>query len=242
MSKIDIMCKYLGGSHLYGLNTPSSDTDERGVFCNTEPAQILGLDVQEHQRKQDADSDIVLFEIRRWMELLRKSNTESVDALFVEKWTIEPDNIMLECIKNRHRLFDSKRLIKSILGYMIGELRLAVGERTGVLGAKRRVALEKYGYSPKNFVQLFRLYHLARGVCCENRYILDCTNEPYFEKLMRIKTEPQKYDVEKLKTDANMAIHDLRNAEVMIDKNTFASFDQAYANDILHRCYKKYLC
>lgn len=226
---------------MYGLNTPTSDIDHRGIFCNTEPAQILGLSKHAEQRKQDADSDEVYYEIRRWMELLRKSNTEAVDTLFTTTFVGDVHPIIIECQANYSRLFCSKRLFNSILGYSISELRLAIGERTGLLGSKRRESLEKYGFSPKNFVQLFRLYHVATAMIRENRYILDCTKEPYFERLMEIKTNPSKFNKEQLKTDADRCIHDMRNLEVMVNKNAFAAFDEEYANQILHRVYKEFI-
>ena len=38
-----MLVKTLGGSTAYGLNTPESDLDYRGVFVNTDPSKILGL-------------------------------------------------------------------------------------------------------------------------------------------------------------------------------------------------------
>jgi predicted nucleotidyltransferase len=35
-----VICKVTGGSRMYGLQTPESDTDIRGVFLNTDPAII----------------------------------------------------------------------------------------------------------------------------------------------------------------------------------------------------------
>ena len=48
----------LGGSTAFGLNTPESDVDYRGVFVNTEPSKILGLEKLDHIQKQETD-DIV---------------------------------------------------------------------------------------------------------------------------------------------------------------------------------------
>ena len=53
-----MLVKMLGGSTAFGLNTPESDVDYRGVFVNTEPSKILGLEKLDHIQKQETD-DIV---------------------------------------------------------------------------------------------------------------------------------------------------------------------------------------
>jgi predicted nucleotidyltransferase len=54
-----LLCEYLGGSHLYGTNTPDSDIDTRGVFMNTDPSKILGLDRFDHEfRSKTSETDV----------------------------------------------------------------------------------------------------------------------------------------------------------------------------------------
>lgn len=55
-------------------------------------------------------------------------------------------------------------MFRCLLGYMQGERRLANGERTGQLGSKRKAHLDKYGFSPKNFTQLFRLASCGKAL------------------------------------------------------------------------------
>ena len=51
------LCRYLGGSHLYHLDTPQSDRDERGVFMVTEPSYILGTMRHDEKRRQTKAED-----------------------------------------------------------------------------------------------------------------------------------------------------------------------------------------
>lgn len=61
-----MLVKALGGSTAYGLNTPESDLDYRGVFINTDSSKILGLERMDHIQKQETD-DIVYYEIRKFL-------------------------------------------------------------------------------------------------------------------------------------------------------------------------------
>ena len=47
-----ILCNYLGGSISYGLNTPTSDKDERYLFLHSDISKIIGLERQDHESKQ----------------------------------------------------------------------------------------------------------------------------------------------------------------------------------------------
>lgn len=70
--KLKLMCSYLGGSALYSLETPTSDVDKRGVFINTEPSFILGLNRFDSQVKNTTEEDSCYFEIRHFMSLLNR--------------------------------------------------------------------------------------------------------------------------------------------------------------------------
>jgi predicted nucleotidyltransferase len=89
-----VLCKYIGGSHLHGLNTPTSDIDQRGIFTVTHRDYILGTRKFEFLLKQDIQDDISLYEIRKWMDLLRRANTEAMDVLFVPMFIDAPDPII----------------------------------------------------------------------------------------------------------------------------------------------------
>ena len=175
------LCKLLGGSHLYNLATPQSDIDYRGVYANTGVMEIFGLKkdesiqvtkdepegffekVKSFIKGKEDDTDLVYYELRKFLQMLKKANTQMLDILFA------PDESFIETTpeweyiqSNKYELFDSNYFKKSLCGYIGGEIRLIIGERTGLLGSKRKTALEKYGYSYKNYVQLRRL--IATGI------------------------------------------------------------------------------
>jgi predicted nucleotidyltransferase len=235
-----MIVKTLGGSTAYGLNTPESDLDFRGIFINTDPAKILGLEKMDHLQKQETD-DIVYYEIRKFFELLKGGNTGALEILFTEEVPIETSAVFKDIQANKLRFVDTDKMFRCLLGYMQGERRLANGERTGQLGGKRKLALEKYGFSPKNFTQLFRLANC--GIALFERGYFPVNIKTYSESvhkfLMGVKTKPEDYTKEKLNELADQYEVELKKA---YDNRGFEyEFDYELANETLRKAYLPYL-
>ena len=82
------------GSHAYGTNIETSDIDYAGVFCQSED-DILGMSYVE--QINDDKNDTVIYEIRRFLELLaKKSNPTTLEIL----------NTPSDCILYKHPAFD----------------------------------------------------------------------------------------------------------------------------------------
>jgi len=220
-----ILCLTKGGSHAYGLSTPTSDTDYRGVFVNTDAAHLVGLKRDEILVEQNEQHDTVMTEFRHALRMLRGANTQMVELLYTD--TFESVDPMWRYVQTfRQRLLDSAKLFSTLCGYMQGELRLANGERTGKLGGKRKEAIDKYGFSPKNFVQYFRLswagiVYFRKGYFPVN---VQKENPEYAATLLEIKTQPQKYTRDGLNemaanADANIKFaYDHRNHTTLFDE------------------------
>jgi hypothetical protein len=234
------LCQFNGGSHLYHLNTPASDIDERGVFMHTEARFILGTDRFEEIRKQNPaiQEDVVYKELNAWVTLLRKGNTEALEILFAP----EADFVILT---NEMRLFresardflDSTNLYNCLRGYAQGEYRLAMGERTGVLGSKRKAALDKHGFSPKNATQLMRLLLTGIFLFENDTYVTDCRffGSDLFKYLFEIKTKPESYSAELLTKDYKEL--DARLTRAFEARKVTYTFNTQLANQLLLDCY-----
>ena len=81
------------GSHAYGTNIPTSDTDYSGVFVQNLDS-ILGMSYVE--QINDDKNDIVIYELRRFLELLAKNNPTVLELL----------NTPEDCVIYKHPLFD----------------------------------------------------------------------------------------------------------------------------------------
>ena len=81
------------GSHAYGTNIPTSDTDYSGVFVQNLDS-ILGMSYVD--QINDDKNDIVIYELRRFLELLAKNNPTVLELL----------NTPEDCVIYKHPLFD----------------------------------------------------------------------------------------------------------------------------------------
>src|SRR4051812_40433664 len=84
------LLKCISGSRSYGLATPTSDVDERGIILNTEASKILGLEKFNFIDKRENGEDSFYSEFRHYLETLQKSNSQSIELLYC------PANCILE--------------------------------------------------------------------------------------------------------------------------------------------------
>ena len=88
-----IIFECISGSRAYGLDTPSSDTDVRGVFILPK-AMFYSLDYV-GQVNNDTN-DIVYYELRKFVELCAKNNPNILELL----------NVPEHCVLYKHPIFD----------------------------------------------------------------------------------------------------------------------------------------
>jgi len=113
------------GSHAYGTNLPTSDTDYAGVFVQ-DMDSILGMSYVE--QINDDKNDIVIYELRRFLELLVKNNPTILELL----------NTPEDCVVYKHPVFDvifenrdkflTKICAQSFGGYASMQIKKAKGQ------------------------------------------------------------------------------------------------------------------
>lgn len=234
------ICEIIAGSHLYGLSTVDSDIDKRGVFLNTEFGRILGLDHLESIKESNEDS--LFFELRHFLKGLRKTNTQFIELIFAQEKSFSFIDEKFSFIRNnKFRLIDSKKLYKSLTGYIANEKRLANGERTGQLGGKRKLQLDKYGFSPKNFSHLLRLSFCGKVFFETNNYPVEIGeyDKEYRDFLFSIKSNPEIHSKDDLNKKADESFL-LLEASFQKRKNSF-EFDLDFANKICLDFYYPFL-
>jgi hypothetical protein len=237
-----VICEFLGGSHLYGLNTPESDEDVRGVFVNTDSAFILGTRRFDEARKQNhtIKEDVVYKEVSHVLRLLHQANSEALEMLFAPQESFTFLHKDFQTIRDNHEsLVDSKKLFNCLRGYMQGEYRLAIGERKGQIGGKRYAKLQEVGFSPKNFTQLFRLAYCGIMFFKSDRFPVNLKKEAIYDELMAIKTTPEKYSKEQLTEAYLEAEKDLVDA--FENRVRDRQFDEEVANKLLLTLYFPHL-
>lgn len=226
----------MAGSRLYGLETPESDTDTRGVFLNTNPADILGLSRRDNFKV--AGEDTLLLEFRHYLGHLRKSNTSSIELLFAEGFDLLAEEFG-KVRDSRLSLIDSDNFFRSLMGYIEGERRLANGERTGQLGGKRREHIERYGFSPKNFSHLLRLAHCGEVFFRTSIYPVCLKGDPVRDLIFSVKTEPHLYSKEEMNLMADASVDRMKAAYE--ERKDRLEFDLGLANRLCLDFYMTFL-
>jgi len=229
----ELIVNLIGGSNLYGLNTPESDIDYRSIFIAKHKRHIAGFDTI-NSIVQNGEVDFAGYELGRFLQLLRKSNTQVLEILYATNSSFNyfhKDFKLLQ--ENRERLIDTKVLESSLQGYVHSELNLATGKRSGRLGGKRKNAVEEFGFSPKNFVQILRLCNVGIVFFNTGEYMVKVKDfdEKLHDELMDIKINPQGYTKDHLEKRADEEFAKLNKA---IDSSKIKfEFDIDLACDIL---------
>jgi len=132
------------GSHAYGTNIETSDTDYAGVFVQSMDS-ILGSKYKE--QVNDDKNDIVIYEIQRFLELLAKNNPTILELLNTpEDCVIYKHPIFDEVLVNRDK-FITKVCANSFGGYAKQQIGRAKGQNKKQNWEKSRVTRK----SPLNF-------------------------------------------------------------------------------------------
>lgn len=111
-----LLYHYVRGSHAYGLNIVTSDEDHGFIYLAPED-QLLGLGLDYQEQISSERNDDTGYELRRFFQLLLKSNPTVLEALFVpERCVLYEHPIMTEIKKHRDK-FITKACFDPFLGY-----------------------------------------------------------------------------------------------------------------------------
>jgi hypothetical protein len=141
---MNIICKILFGSDLYGTATKDSDKDYKGIFMPSMEQILLGKipksvnlstnKTHEKNSKEDVDSEF--YSLHYFIELACKGETVAIDMLHAnEKCTIETSPVWEEIIKNRYKFYTKN--LKAFVGYARRQ-----AAKYGIKGSRLAVAKE----------------------------------------------------------------------------------------------------
>jgi len=113
------------GSHAYGTNVETSDTDYAGVFVQS-MEDILGNKYTE--QINDDTNDTVIYEVRRFLELLGSNNPTVLELLNTPEDCIIYKDPAFDLILNDREKFITKICAKSFGGYAKQQISKAKGQ------------------------------------------------------------------------------------------------------------------
>lgn len=180
-----LLLECISGSRAYGLSTPTSDTDIRGVFVLPEE-DYFGLNYVEQISNES--NDVVYYELKRFVELLSKNNPNMLELLAMPE----------DCIRYKHPLYDrfkpedflSKLCRTTFAGYALAQVKKARGLKKKIVNPvepERRSVLD-FCYVAQGqgsvAVQEFLAQHNLRQEEC------GLTNIPHMPDLYALFHEP----------------------------------------------------
>ncbi len=141
-----IMFKAIVGSKLYGLDTPSSDTDIKGIYKL--PLDIL-LKRHFQDQVEDSTNDQVYYEVSKFLGLAMKANPNTLELLYAPDEFILESNVDYELIREHRDMFLTKNIKYSLGGYAIAQIKKARGKNKKIVNP-----IAKERKSPLDFCRL----------------------------------------------------------------------------------------
>ena len=113
------------GSHAYGTNIETSDTDYAGVFIQSKE-DIFGFNYKE--QINDDTNDTVIYEIKRFLQLLASNNPTVLELLNTPKDCIIYKDPIFDFVLDNRDKFITKVCAKSFGGYGKMQIQKAKGQ------------------------------------------------------------------------------------------------------------------
>jgi len=139
----NLIYKVLAGSRAYGLATPESDIDTRGV-CIPPRRYLLGL--TPFEQWEDATKDNVIYALAKFVRLALGCNPNIIEILYVAPEHILFINEYGERLREQRALFLTRKAGQTFSGYAISQLqRLERHHRWLVNPPKQQPSQEDFG-------------------------------------------------------------------------------------------------
>ena len=134
--------KCISGSHAYGLDSPTSDSDLRGVAI---PPKEFYYGLHNFEQQITEIPDITIYSLKKYVQLLRDCNPNIVDLCFIDRSEhILFENEYWKQLKNNRHLFLSKRAKFTYSGYAISQIKRIKRHKVWIGEPQAKPIPEKY--------------------------------------------------------------------------------------------------
>jgi hypothetical protein len=116
--------KTVTGSHAYGLATPESDTDYRGVCV---PPQVLVLspfkNFEQYEGDPASDDDTVIYSILKFVKLASEANPSLLELFYIDERHWVQTTPWWDTLYEHRDWFLSTRVVHAFSGYAAAQLK-----------------------------------------------------------------------------------------------------------------------
>ena len=141
-----ILLECISGSKAYGLATPTSDTDVKGVFLYPKQ-KFYGLDYT--PQVNNPSNDIVFYELKRFIELLSVNNPNILELLNTPPSCILQKHPILD--KVQPEMFISKLCKNTFAKYAMAQIKKAKGLNKKILNPVGKIKKSPLDFCYVNF-------------------------------------------------------------------------------------------
>ncbi len=137
------------GSHSYGLNTPQSDEDFKGIAVPPKDyffGFLNRFEQAEVKKTPESDTEFVIYDVRKFFTLCADNNPNIIELLWLDESDYLQVHPLGEQIIAAREAFLSKRARYSFAGYAFGQLQRIRGHRSWLLTPPTKEPMrEDYG-------------------------------------------------------------------------------------------------
>lgn len=121
-----LILKGIGGSHLYGLNTPSSDLDIRGIYMDRLD-DMLDISGRQMQEVSDDGQDVKYYGLCKFLKLASECNPNIIEMLWMPDDAVLYKSPLYDELVSHRDWFMSKRARHTFTGYAYSQIQRAKG-------------------------------------------------------------------------------------------------------------------
>jgi hypothetical protein len=150
----NLMLWHFHGSLLYGTNGIHSDTDIRGIVLAPKDYWVGAHKFEQIEIKQDG-LDIVIYDVRKWLNLVYYNNPSVIESLFVPDHTIIHASEHWNYLRDEARKLLSKQAHTAFSGYAHAQWKKLFTKYHNKTG--RQEIVDEHGFDTKFASHGFRL-------------------------------------------------------------------------------------
>ncbi len=134
----NLILSHLAGSHAYGMSTPQSDIDVRGIFC-ADDVNIRTPFFPYKEQTITSMEDAKVYELSNFMKLYTEGNPNILETLWVDWDDIITHEFPYLVLRDKKEDLLSKKLAFTFSGYAISQLKRIKGHNKWITQEDRGV-------------------------------------------------------------------------------------------------------
>lgn len=173
-----LLCEVRFGSHLYGLNTPNSDFDYKGVYLPSTkdmvlqdfPGTIKTSTGIEHEKNKPGDIDREYISLHKFVDLAVSGDTLAIDMLHADGDNLLYNTPIWDAIVSNRKAFYTKSL-KSLVGYLRHQAAKYGIKGSRIAAVRLVLSMLKYANGDKAMRDDYMMWSILCEHSMKNDYI-----------------------------------------------------------------------